>query len=667
MSSQNSKSDLVGQRANRIEKIAQLSKLGIDAYPSKATRTHTNREITDQYESLKGEVVTVVGRMMSFRDHGELRFSDLKDSSGSVQLYIKVSELEDTNSSPGVIGASDLDLLDIGDHIQATGTVTKTQKGQISVQPTSLRLLSKTVRPLPNKWTGIVDKEARFRRRYLDMTMNPEVRDRFKRRAIFWDAVREFLVDRGFHEVNIPVLEHTTGGADARPFETRYDALGENFYLRISHELPLKKLLGGGFERVFDIGPRFRNEGFSDEHLPEHIAMEWYWAYADWRDGMKMTQELFQYVLKKTYGTLQFNVKGFDIDLDGDWEEMDFADIIRERFDVDVFDDTIETLRAALVEHADYAVDPDMNRSRVADGLWKLIRKDIAGPVFLTGVPTFLSPLAKKNPDDPRRTERFHPVIVGSEMANAFTELNDPIDQMGRFLEQHQMREDGDDEAHMLDVDFVEMLEYGMPPAVGYGMTERVFWAFEGVSAREGVPFPPMRRGFDQTTKEIYRDLIDLDQLEKEMKMSAKRDLSADIRPLEPHRMSIVLDKNIEGWKMTNTVAHIAGRLGNDAGGSFLGGGTFQFEDRQIPRNSQHGIITFGAKQSQLHTFAQRLEESELDYIIYIDEMIEENTDGGVQDAINGKNLSDCVIHGIGVYGPLSEVEKLTKKFSLWR
>jgi lysyl-tRNA synthetase class 2 len=339
------------------------------------------------------------------------------------------------------------------------------------------------------------------------MNLHPEVRERFVRRAKFWNSAREFYIKNGFVEVNIPVLEHTTGGADAKPFITHYDALNEDFYLRISHELPLKRLIGAGFTKVFDIGPRFRNEGFSDEHLPEHVAMEWYWAYADYNDGMKLTEEMFRYIMQEVYGTLKFNIRGFEIDLSQDWERIDYAEIIKEKFGVDIYNDDLEKMNGVLKENG-VDLGSEANKNRVVDNLWKLIRKTISGPAFLINEPKFMSPLAKLDENNPNVTQRFHAIIAGSELVNAYSELNDPLDQLDRFLEQEELRKSGDDEAQMLDVDFVEMLEYGMPPTCGWGMSERVFWFFEGVTAKEGVPFPQLRHDFDNITKDIYPEIF---------------------------------------------------------------------------------------------------------------------------------------------------------------
>ena len=339
------------------------------------------------------------------------------------------------------------------------------------------------------------------------MNVNQEVRQRFIRRSKFWQATRDFLNNNGFIEINTPVLEYTTGGADANPFVTYMDALDkQQFYLRISQELPLKRLIGAGFEKVYDLGPRFRNESYSDEHLPEHIAMEWYAAYWDWQKGRSFMEDMYKYVLEETFGTLKFNIKGFDIDMGRAWEVWDYAEVIAKHYDIDVYNTTIEEVTKKLKEN-NLEVKKTDSIPRGIDKLWKNIRKDVAGPVWLVNTPKFISPLAKSNIDNPLAVERFQPVIAGTELGNGYSELNDPIDQLNRFTEQQAMRDAGDDEAMMLDIDFVEMLEYGMPPTCGWGYSERVFWTFEGVTAREGVPFPHLKHEIDESTKAIYSNL----------------------------------------------------------------------------------------------------------------------------------------------------------------
>jgi lysyl-tRNA synthetase class 2 len=281
------------------------------------------------------------------------------------------------------------------------------------------------------------------------------------------------------------------------------DALDQDFYLRISHELPLKRLIGAGFEKVYDIGPRFRNENYSDEHLPEHVAMEWYWAYANWQDGMKFMSDMYKFILQEAFGTLEFELNGKHVDMNVEWEIWDYATVIKDRYGLDVHASSLDEVKKALIDNK-LEVEQTENRARGIDKLWKNIRKDVVGPVWLINTPTFISPLAKTNPDDNQTVQRFQPIIAGSELGNGFSELNDPVDQLNRFVEQQMMRDSGDDEAMMLDIDYIEMLEYGMPPACGWGFSERVFWIFEGVTAREGVPFPQLRSEYDDVTRAIY-------------------------------------------------------------------------------------------------------------------------------------------------------------------
>jgi lysyl-tRNA synthetase class 2 len=493
-------------RDERLRKLDELKKLGVNPYPAQAERTHQLADIASKFEELKDQPVSVVGRIVNIRKFGKIAFVVLRDQSGQVQLFLgqdKVAGLDATNSR---LGFDQLPLLDSGDFIEAHGKVIKTQTGEVSVEVQDLRLLTKSLRPMPVTREGFTNKEERLRRRYVDMNVNLDVRDRFIRRSKFWQATRDFLNKHDFVEINTPVLEHTTGGADANPFVTHMDALDQDFYLRISHELPLKRLIGAGLEKVYDIGPRFRNENYSDEHLPEHMAMEWYWAYADWQDGRRFQTELFRYVIEQAFGTLQFKLGGFEIDLGKDWEQWDYAETIQKHYGLDIFNCSLDDVKKALTDNK-LEVEQTENKTRGIDKLWKNIRKDVAGPIWLVNAPTFISPLSKTNPDRPETTQRFQAIVAGSEISNGFSELNDPLDQLQRFAQQQGMRDAGDKEAMMLDIDFVEMLEYGMPPACGLGFSERVFWIFEGVSAREGVPFPQLRHEIDEGTKAIYPDI----------------------------------------------------------------------------------------------------------------------------------------------------------------
>lgn len=496
-------------RDERLRKLHDLVGRGISPYPARAERTYMAADVAARFADLEGQPATLAGRIVTLRKFGRLAFVVIRDASGSLQLFLSGETLAQPAEKSGLLSMNDLSLLDPGDFVEASGTVIKTKTGEVSLEVHQLRLLAKSLRPMPTAQDGFTNKEERLRRRYIDINVNKVVHDRFIRRSIFWQATRDFLNNEGFIEINIPVLEHTTGGADATPFVTHMDALDQDFYLRISHELPLKRLLGGGYEKVFDIGPRFRNENYSDEHLPEHVAMEWYWAYADWQEGMRLTQRLLRTVADRTWGRRDFTISGHQLSLgedDQDWPRIRFVEAIKDRYDIDVFATTIDEVKAALHQHQ-LEVEKTDSIPRGIDKLWKKLRTTLPGPAFLVDIPTFLQPLAKVQADEPRLSEQFNLILGGTEACKAYSELNDPVDQLHRFVEQQAMRDAGDNEAMMLDIDFVEMLEYGMPPACGFGWSERVFWLLEGVTAREGVPFPALRREVDATTRSLYPEV----------------------------------------------------------------------------------------------------------------------------------------------------------------
>lgn len=545
--------DFIGQRQRRIEKIQELQKLGIDAYPAQSVKTHDNADIATHFDTLENTEVTVTGRLMNWRDHGKIRFADLRDQSGSVQLYMK-KDTHQEDLKNGSLGWEKLNLIDAADFVEATGTVTKTSSGQISVLVSKIRILAKAIRPLPNTFT---DKEQQFRRRYLDLVLNTESQERFMRKARFWQVSREYMYKNGFIEVEVPVLEHVTGGADARPFITHHNDLDEDFFLRISTELYQKRLIGGGYEKIFTLGPNFRNEGLSDEHLQEYSQLEWYWAYADHRDNMELVKNLVRHIAKEVYGKTEFSTRGHTFDLANEWEEIDYAEVIKKTHNIDIFTDSDEKMKAKLDELG-IDLPGAINRNRLIDNLWKTIRKTLAGPAFLINEPKFMSPLAKSRKDNPELTERFHIIIGGSELGNGYSEINDPQDQLNRFIDQQAMRDGGDDEAQMLDVDFVEMLEYGMPPTSGYGHSERVFWFLEDVTAREGTFFPQLKFEVDPMTRKIYGDMlkahnITLDKAEAGQATQSKQ-------PAEDIQLSItrdavfaIVDSNIQN---KNLVKH---------------------------------------------------------------------------------------------------------------
>ncbi len=476
----------------REEKITKLKSLGIELYPAQSKKEFSNKEVVDGFEQFSGKKVSLAGRIMAWRDLGKLVFVSIKDESGKIQLFFRGDLVKSFSKEEQRLGFEELKLLDIGDVIQAWGEVAKTKTGEVSIMVEEVKLLTKSRKPLPDQWSGMSDPDEKFRKRYLDLLMEPEKVERFKRKAKFWSETRKFLMDRGFVEVETPILESVTGGADAKPFVTHMNSIDQDFYLRISTELFQKRLIGAGFEKVFTLGPNFRNEGMDDEHLPEYYQCEWYWAFADYRNNMDLVRDLYRHLAKSVYGKTNFISHEMEYDLAKDWDEIDYKKSILEKLGVDIDQATDEEM-LEVVKKNGVRLTGEINRQRLIDNCWKIVRKSIAGPAYLVNVPKFMSPLAKSKSSEPEITERFQPIIAGSELGNGYSELNDPIDQRERFEEQQAAREAGDEEAQMMDLEFVEMLEYGMPPTSGYGFSERLFWFFEDISAREGTLFPPLR------------------------------------------------------------------------------------------------------------------------------------------------------------------------------
>lgn len=478
-------------RENRIKKLKKLVSLGISPYPAEVKREENIGEVIKVFdEILKSEKrLSLVGRVMSIRGQGAIIFFDLFDGTGRIQALLKKGE----NVNEESFNLFN-EVVDIGDFLEVQGSFFLTNREEKTILLNEWRMVSKSLRPLPEKWHGLQDTEERLRRRYLDILFNPEVRNMFEKKAMFWQSTRNFLVDRGFLEVETPVLETTTGGADARPFETHHNALDMDVYLRISAgELWQKRLMVAGFPKVFEIGRIFRNEGMSAEHLQDYTQMEFYWAYADYKEGMKLTEELYKYVAEKTFGTLQFEIGEYNVDLSKEWKIFDYTGVIKEKTGIDVLDEDLEKIEDKLKELGVRFSKEGWNRTRAVDNLWKYVRKSIGGPGFLVNVPVFLEPLAKRHRDNDQLVERFQIIIAGSEVGKGYSELNDPIDQKIRFDEQQKMRDKGDEEAQMADYDFVEALEYGMPPTCGFGMSERVFAFLANKPVREAQAFPLMK------------------------------------------------------------------------------------------------------------------------------------------------------------------------------
>ena len=507
------KSNLIGQRDIRLEKLKKLQELGINPYPAKCYKEEDIGEILDNFSNWENKRTVLAGRLVAWREHGKLIFANIKDETGEIQVMLRQNGVVD-DKEKDYLSWENLQLLDVGDFVELYGTICKTRTGEITIMAENVRLLTKAIRPIPRK---LKNKEHEFRRRYLDLIITPERMELFKRKSMFWKVQRDFLQKNGFMEVEVPVLEAVTGGADATPFITHHNALHQDFYLRISTELYQKRLIGAGYEKIYTLAPNFRNEGMDDEHLQEYYQLEWYWAYADFRDNMQLVKDLFLEIANKVYGKTKFTTRGYTFDLADEWKELDFTEVIKERFGVDVLNDSDDKLLKVIKDNK-IEMGGDVNRNRIIDSLWKTIRKEISGPVFIINHPKFISPLAKSYEDNPDITQRFQVIIAGSELGNGYSEINNPQDQLDRFLDQQKLRDSGDSEAHMLDIDFVEMLEYGMPPTSGYGQSERIFWFLEDITGREGTFFPQMKTEISNTTREIYGDKVKFPPKEKKEK-----------------------------------------------------------------------------------------------------------------------------------------------------
>ncbi|MCR4403102.1 MAG: lysine--tRNA ligase [Firmicutes bacterium] len=473
----------------RRQKMEALRSRGIDPFGARFERTHHARDIAEDFEKLEGRQVRVAGRLMAMRSHGKATFADLLDLSGRIQIYAKADRL-------GVDAYEVFTSLDIGDIVGVEGTVFRTRRGETTVEVDAFRLLSKSLRPLPEKWHGLSDVDLRYRHRHLDLIVNPEVREVFLKRTAIVRAVRAFLDSRGYIEVETSAMHTIPGGATARPFITHHNALDIDLYLRIALELHLKRLIVGGLEKVYEIGRVFRNEGISTKHNPEFTMLELYEAYADYTDMMNLAEDLIHYVAIQVLGQSRVDYEGNTIDLTPPWPRKTMVQAVREYTGED-FDaiETDEDARAAA-SRLGVEVEPQATRGKALSEIYEgLVEPALISPVFVTDHPVEISPLAKKREDDPRYTYRFELIIGGREMANAFSELNDPIDQRERFEAQAALRDRGDDEAHRMDEDFLRALEHGMPPTggMGIGIDRLVMLLTNQSSIRDVILFPTMR------------------------------------------------------------------------------------------------------------------------------------------------------------------------------
>jgi len=472
---------------DRLEKLKKIKAAKVNPYPAEAKRTFLIQEALKKFSAFSKarKKIVLVGRVMGLRDQGGVVFVDLRDGSGQIQGVLNKTTLKNFEFIKSV--------LDRGDFLSLQGVLFKTKKGQLSLEARGATILGKSLLPLPATWYGLEDDEVRLRRRYLDILTNPEVAELFNKKAIFWGTFREFLKNENFLEIEAPVLESIPGGAEAEPFATHHNALDTDFYLRISLELPLKKLLVAGYEKVFEIGRIFRNEGIDREHLQDYTQLEFYWAYHDYRDLMKLIEQMYKAVIKQTTGSLTTLYNGVKINWSKKWPQVDYVAAFKKATGVDPLSASKEVLHKKAREIGGQP-ENDLGKGRLLDLIFKkTVRPTLIQPCFLVNPPVEIEPLAKRSLKNPSVVERFQVMAGGTELGKGFSELNDPLDQRARFEEQMKLRAAGDKEAQMLDEDFLEALEYGMPPAAGFGVSERLFAVLMNKPVRETVIFPLMK------------------------------------------------------------------------------------------------------------------------------------------------------------------------------
>ncbi len=481
------------QERSRLEKLQALRELGIDPYPARVKRTHTLAQARALYRADQEEqpTVSVAGRLLRIRIMGKMSFADLDDGTARIQVILRRDHLPE-----GWYNTVWKKLIDLGDFISVTGSLTVTRTGELSVDAREVQFLAKALKPMPDKWHGVKDPEVRYRRRYLDLLANPEVREIFRTRAAILRAIREYLDGQGFLEVETPVLQPIYGGAAARPFVTHHNQLHQDLYLRISFELYLKRLMVGGYPAVYEIGRDFRNEGVSFKHNPEFTMLEFYEAYADYHDVMRRTEEMLVHVAQRVVGDTVIRYRGHELDLTPPWPRIPLRQAILDAtgIDYEAFPDAASL--AAEMRRRGMEAREGVPWGKLVDQLLsKFVEPTLIQPTFLIDYPKDVSPLAKGSPEDPRLVERFEGFMAGMEICNAFSEINDPIDQLQRFLDESYRAGRGDEEAHPVDVDYVEALSYGMPPTGGFGMgIDRLTMIFtDRESIREVILFPHLR------------------------------------------------------------------------------------------------------------------------------------------------------------------------------
>jgi lysyl-tRNA synthetase class 2 len=559
---------LIEIRNGRLAKAASLRSVGLNPYPSRSGRTHYAKSIIDDFAKLDGTTATVAGRLMSWRKQGALAFAHIQDQTGRLQLFLRRNLVQPTDKSTGDLGYADTNMLDLGDIIEATGKVVRTERGEISLLVEHLRLLTKALRPLPDQWSGLKDREQVLRKRYLDTTLEPASFERFAAACKMVAAIRGFLFERGFLEFQTPVIQPQYGGGTAKPFKTHVNALGCDMYLAISHELYLKRLIVAGYDKVFTIGRYFRNEGIDRSHHPEFSMVETMTAYENYEYNMDLIEEMFRHVAVKAFGKTEFNVRGHTIDFGQPWRRVSMADAVREKTGINFREiQTVDEANARLA-----ALGIQEGQASIGEALVKAfeiaVEKELIQPTLVFGHPAEISPLAKPMAEDPRYVERFEIFIAGMECGDNWSEQNDPVHLLETWRRAYRAEERDAGKFHTLDFDFIEALEYGMPPTTGIGPgIERMVMIFTGQENIDDVIFFPMMRPSVSPLNAAIYGLAEpsLAPVEDLVLSFGEFEALCGEGSLKPHARHIFVKPHVRVWEKGRVSGHveIAGFLAN--------------------------------------------------------------------------------------------------------
>ncbi|MBI3980878.1 lysine--tRNA ligase [Candidatus Microgenomates bacterium] len=620
-------------RKARLEKLKKIESLGIKPYPPYFAK----RETVDEARNMLGKQVRTAGRMISFRAHGKVSFANLFDETGTIQVMFRFDDV-------GKDKYDFLDLLDLGDFIGLTGEVMTTKTGEITIKAENFELLSKSLRPMPNQWFGLKDVEERFRKRYLDLLLNTEARKIINYRWLIERKIREFLWQNKFWEVETPILQNLYGGTNARPFTTHLNALDQEMYLRVAPELYLKRLIVGGHERIFEIARNFRNEGMDHSHQPEFTMIEWYESYADYNRVMDLAEGLTKFIAQEVLKTFDLRVGEKTINIQKPWPRVTMKGIVKERLGIE-WDKIPDKQVKELVKKNGIEITGVWTKNKALFSLYDhLITPTLIEPTWVIDYPREVSPLSKEHRHYPEElVERFEGYVGGEEIFDGWSEITSGLEQRKRFENEQKNLKAGDTEAQPLDEEFIEALEYGMPPlgGIGFGVDRLVMLFTNTHSIREVIAFPLLRPEVNTQTK-VEQDFA--------------------------QKLVIVIDKNLPGWQLMNTSAHAAAFLGNKMESPFDTGKFFQTKDGvNHPRNSQYGIVTLAATKKELKELMDQVRKSDLLYIGYIPEMMEATDDQKLAKMVAKKRDEEIEYTGIGIFGPKEKVDQLTKKFVLWK